>query len=78
MKLALDVEYTMPQFLRRHFLKKYNKLMPNQYRNRNRIVKWFVQNEDLTPEKISQALNPEKVGLAYFHAHKGVLIWIFT
>ncbi|XP_076812155.1 uncharacterized protein LOC143459076 isoform X2 [Clavelina lepadiformis] len=62
-KLTLDVEYTLPQFLRRRFLQKYRKFSPNRYRRRHWLVRWLHSEEHLNHETIEEALNPEKTDL---------------
>ncbi|XP_077974410.1 uncharacterized protein LOC120329316 isoform X2 [Styela clava] len=59
-KLVLDVEYTMPQPIRRRFLQKTYDFWPNHYQMKNRILRWFLEDSSFSAENINTALEPEK------------------
>nr|CAB3267277.1 transient receptor potential cation channel subfamily A member 1 homolog [Phallusia mammillata] len=62
-KLTLDVEYTLPQMIRRRFMRKYRGFSPNRYRRQSAFVRWLRAEENLNHSTINQALNPEKTKL---------------
>jgi len=60
-KLTLDIEYTLPMWFRKRFMKQWRKFSPNKYRKANWFVKWLHAEQHLNTTTIDEALNPEKV-----------------
>uniref|UniRef100_F6UJR3 Transient receptor potential cation channel subfamily A member 1 homolog n=2 Tax=Ciona intestinalis TaxID=7719 RepID=F6UJR3_CIOIN len=62
-KLALEVEFTLPQIFRRRFIRQSRSFFPNLHRRKHWIVRWFHSEEHLNHRTIHDALNPEKSDL---------------
>ena len=59
-ELILDVEFTLPMFMRKRFFLKKEKVQINKYRGSNFIVKFFMDNQELTA-KIAGIMKEEEV-----------------
>nr|CAB3267274.1 transient receptor potential cation channel subfamily A member 1 homolog [Phallusia mammillata] len=59
-KLSLDVQYTLPLFIRRRVIRKYREIYPNEHRKSSTFIQWWHAVENLNASTISEALNPEK------------------
>lgn len=60
-KLTLDVEYTLPEWLRRKLMRRYRKYRPNKYKKAAPIIRWFKKENYLDHNSLSEALQSEKV-----------------
>nr|XP_039268134.1 transient receptor potential cation channel subfamily A member 1 homolog isoform X2 [Styela clava] len=58
--LALDVEFTLPEFLRKRVCLRKQTIEVNKYRKANAIKKFFLEDSALTVENITKSLNREK------------------
>nr|CAB3267415.1 ankyrin repeats-like [Phallusia mammillata] len=59
-KLTLDVEYSLPQFIRRRLKRQYCWFYPDKYRKRSAFIQWLFSVDNLNRSTINKALNPEK------------------
>jgi len=62
-KLTLDVEYTLPEWLRRKLMRRYRKYRPNKYKKAAPIIRWFKKENYLDHNSLSEALQSEKSDL---------------
>nr|CAB3267276.1 transient receptor potential cation channel subfamily A member 1 homolog [Phallusia mammillata] len=59
-KLTLDVQYTLPLFIRRRVVRKCRRFFPNIHRKKSSLKQWWSAAENLNASTISGALNSEK------------------
>ncbi|XP_078482468.1 transient receptor potential cation channel subfamily A member 1 homolog [Ciona intestinalis] len=59
-ELALEVEFSVPNFLRKKFVRKEETVHPNKYRKSNALKRALLQNQDLSSKNIANAMNPNK------------------
>nr|CAB3267273.1 transient receptor potential cation channel subfamily A member 1 homolog [Phallusia mammillata] len=59
-KLILDVEYSLPQFIRRRVVPTSRCYYPNEYRQRSDFIQWLFSESNLDYSAINETINPEK------------------
>ena len=59
MNLTLDIEYTIPQWLRKRFLKSFRKHKPNKYENSNALTQWRHHENNLSQEALDEVFSEE-------------------
>nr|CAB3267275.1 transient receptor potential cation channel subfamily A member 1 homolog [Phallusia mammillata] len=59
-KLILDVEYSLPQFIRRRVVPKSRCYYPNKYSQRSDFIQWLFSESNLDYSTINETINPGK------------------
>ena len=60
-KLALDIEYTLPKWFRKKYMRQRRRFSPNRFRKSNWFWRYLHSEQHLNVNTIDEALNPEKV-----------------
>lgn len=66
MDLALEVEFTIPAFLRKKFCLRKQTIEINKYRKSNFIKRFLFEDEEMSVENISKTLDKEVVDFFTF------------
>jgi len=64
--LALDVEFLIPEMIRKHLTVGNYRMYPNKYKERNKLVRFLFEDQEFRTDAIAKLLQSEKVNLSLF------------
>ena len=64
-ELALEVEFSVPNLIRKRFVRKTATIKPNKHRGRNALTRAIFEDKNLSTKNIANAVSAQKVSVIY-------------